>query len=257
MTKTIVVGVALALAALLADPAAAVPTEVTVRILSKGAKFVGTSMGGVLVTIRDAETGELLARGTAEGSTGDTTRIMKEAHERGAILSTKGAAAFTATLDIATPRLIEVAAFGPLAQRQSANRISATQWIVPGKHVTGGDGLLLVLPGFVVDVLDPPAHLKLTGTPQRVTLRANVTMMCGCPIKPGGLWDADAYEVKALIKRNGASYGEIALAYAGSASQFAGELTLEEPGVYEAIVYAYDPANGNTGLDRVTFIVGK
>jgi hypothetical protein len=257
MTKTIVAVAALALGALVADPAATAPTEVTVRVISKGAKFVGTSMGGVLVTIRDDDTGELLAKGITQGSTGDTARIMTEAHEPGAVLSTEGAAAFTATLEIAAPRLVEVTAFGPLGQRQSANRVSATQWIVPGKHLSGGDGLLLTLPGFVVDVLDPPAHIKLTGTPQRVTLRANVTMMCGCPIKPGGLWDADAYEVEALIERNGEPYGETALAYAGSASQFSGELTLDEPGVYEAIVYAYDPANGNTGLDAVTFIVGK
>jgi hypothetical protein len=30
---------------------------------------------------------------------------------------------------------------------------------------------------------------------------------------------------------------------------------VEEAGVYEAIVYAYDPANGNTGVDSVTFSV--
>lgn len=257
MTKTIVAAVALALGALIAGPAAAAPTEVTVRVISKGGKFVGTSMGGVLVTIRDADTGELLAKGTTEGSTGDTARIMTEARAPAAVLSTEGAAAFTATLEIAAPRLIEVTAFGPLGQRQSANRVSATQWIVPGKHVTGGDGLLLTLPGFVVDVLDPPAHVKLTGAPQSVTLRANVTMMCGCPVTPGGLWDADAYEVKALIARDGEPYGETALAYAGSASQFAGELALDEPGAYEAVVYAYDPANGNTGLDAVTFVVAK
>ena len=34
------------------------PTDITVRVLSKDAKFVGTSMGGVRITLRDAETGE-------------------------------------------------------------------------------------------------------------------------------------------------------------------------------------------------------
>jgi hypothetical protein len=33
----------------------AVPTEITVRVLAKDAKFIGSSMGGVRVTITDAE----------------------------------------------------------------------------------------------------------------------------------------------------------------------------------------------------------
>jgi len=238
-------------------PASAEPTRITVRVISKGAKFVGTSMGGVRIVIRDADTGALLASGVTRGGTGDTKRIMVAPRKEGDVLSTKGAAQYTATLDIDTPRRIEVVALGPLGQRQAANRVSATQWIVPGRHVTGGDGLLLVLPGFVVDVLAPPAHVKLKGTPKRITLRANVTMMCGCPIVPGGLWDANRYEVKALIRRNGAPAGSVALAYAGSTSQFAGVLTVETPGTYEAVVYAYDPSNGNTGLDRTTFVVAK
>jgi hypothetical protein len=35
----------------------------------------------------------------------------------------------------------------------------------------------------------------------RIDVRANVMMMCGCPIEPGGLWDANAFEVAALIKK--------------------------------------------------------
>ncbi len=30
-------------------------------------------------------------------------------------------------------------------------------------------------------------------------------------------------------------------------------ITLEGKGVYELSVYVYNPANGNTGLDKVTF----
>lgn len=240
-------------------PAAAVaaPTEVTVRVLAKGAKFVGTSMGGALVTIRDADGGRLLAQGVTRGGTGDTKRIMKDARRPGAALATKGAAAFAAVLDIEAPTLVEITAFGPLAQRQSAGRVSATQWIVPGKHVTAGDAVLLELPGLVVDVLDPPAAVKLKGTPRKVTLRANVVLMCGCPVTPGGLWDADRLEVAALVRRNGVPAGEVPLRYAGEASQFAGEIEVDRAGAYEAVVYAFDPANGNTGVDRVTFSVAK
>lgn len=255
-TSKALFGALLALA-LLVPPAAAEPTRVTVRVISKGAKFVGTSMGGVRIVIRDADSGALLASGVTRGGTGDTKRIMVAERKPGGVLSTKGAARFVASIDIDEPRRIEVVALGPLAQRQSANRVSATQWVVPGRHITGGDGFLLVLPGFVVDVLAPPAHVKLKGTPRRITLRANVTMMCGCPIKPGGIWDADRYEVKALIRRNGTPVGSVALSYAGSTSQFSGDVTVDAPGTYEAVVYAYDPTNGNTGLDRTTFVVAQ
>lgn len=61
--------------------------------------------------------------------------------------------------------------------------------------------------------------------------------------------------MKALLRHDGEPAGEVTLHYAGTVSQFEGTVTADAPGVWEAIVYAYDPANGNTGLDAVTFIV--
>lgn len=235
--------------------ASATPTHVTVRVISKDAKFIGTSMGGMLITLRDAQTSELLTQGVTAGGTGDTKRIMTKDRRRGEALSTDDVAKFTSTLDLTEPRLVEVTAFGPLAQRQSAVSVSATQWLVPGKHVTGGDGWVLEVPGMVVDVLAPPAHLKITQVPARIEVNANVTMMCGCPIEPDGIWDAKRLEVKGLLKRNGETAGELAMAYAGTTSQFSGALTVNQPGAYDIIVYAYDVANGNTGLDRTSFVV--
>lgn len=233
----------------------ATPTHLTVRVKSKDAKFVGTGMGGVLITVKDARTGEVLASGRTAGDTGDTDRMMKTPLTRGVPLSDTTAAQFTTTLELAEPRLLKVTAYGPLANLQAANRVSATQWIVPGKHITAGDAWLIELPGFVVDVLAPPTHVKFKGTPQTVQLAANVMMMCGCPITPGGVWDATKYEVKALLKKDGSQIGDLTLQYAGTTSQFAGAWTVQEAGIYEAVVYAYDPANGNTGVDSVTFVV--
>lgn len=238
-----------------AAPAAAEETRVTVRVLSRGAKFVGSSMGGVRVTIADADTGQLLATGSTVGSTGDTERIMKTSHPRGAALSTPGSAAFTTALDLDAPRRLRVTASGPLAQLQAANEVSLTQWILPGKHLDGGDGLLLELPGFVLDLASPPAHLQLKGVPQTVELAANLVMMCGCPSSPGGLWNSDGWQVAATIERDGVRVAEVPLVYAGTSSQFAATWTAGEPGTYQVIAWAYDPANGNTGLDRTTFVV--
>jgi len=250
-------GFAIALLAMLAPAGAAFaePTDVSVRVISKGAKFVGSSMGGVAITLRDAGTGEILARGATSGGTGSTQKIMKDSHPRGAPVSTEGSAKFTATLDLQTPRLVKVEAYGPLSQRQSAVTVTSTQWVVPGKHVTGGDAWLLELPGFVVDVVAPQTPLKAGGAPRTLTLTANVFMMCGCPIEPGGLWDADDYEVAAMLMRDGETVRTVPLRYAGTVSQFEAEIEIGEPGAYEAIVYAYDPANGSTGLDRATFSI--
>lgn len=238
-------------------PASAEPTDIVVRVLGKDSKFVGTSMGGMRIILRDAHTGEILATGVTQGGTGDTKRIMHEDRGARAQLSDDSAAKFTATLDLDEPRLIEVEAYGPLAQPQAATRVLSSQWVIPGRGISGGDGWILHLPGLVVDVLGPPAHVKLPAKTPSVPLSANVPMMCGCPIEPQGLWDADTIEVKAIVKRDGKRIGEVRLAYAGTTSQFAGSVPVEAPGAYEVIVYAHDQKTGNTGLDRTTFIASE
>jgi hypothetical protein len=241
--------------ALSSGTAFAEPTHIVVRVLSKDAKFVGTPTGGARITIRDADTGELLADGVTTGGTGDTRRLMNEPHARGQALSTPDAARFETTLDLDAPRRLQIEAFGPLAQRQSANRASVTTWVVPGKSLDQNDGVLLELPGFAVDVLDPPVHSRRKGLPAVFPLRANVVMMCGCPVQPDGLWDANRYQVKALLRRDGQPAGEVELHYAGTVSQFEAQLTVREAGTWQATVYAYDPSTGNTGVDTTTFVV--
>lgn len=248
----------LSLAALTAPAiASAEQTEITVRVLAKDSKFVGTSMGGMRIILRDAHTGEILATGVTQGGTGNTKLIMHEDRGRRAQLADESAAKFTATLDLDEPRLIEAEAYGPLGQPQAATRVLSTQWVVPGRGISGGDGWVLDLPGLVVDVLAPPAHIRLPPKTTVIDLRANVVMMCGCPIEPKGLWDADKLEVKAIVNRNGERVADLDLAYAGETSQFATKVPVDAPGDYEVIVYAHDPSNGNTGLDRTTFIAAE
>lgn len=165
----------LLLALSVAAPAFSEETAVTVRVLSRDAKFIGSSMGGARVTLRDAETGELLAEGVTAGSTGDTSKLMGTPRERGATLASPGAAAYEATLDLDRPTLVEITAFGPLAQRQSAVSASTTRWILPGKSLTGGDGVVLELAGFALDVIAPPAHSIVAG--QEVEVLFNLVML--------------------------------------------------------------------------------
>jgi len=229
----------------LAGPLQAEPTDITVRVLARDAKFIGTSMGGVRVTISDAETGEVLAEGLTEGETGSTGRIMETPRGRGQPLATKGSAAFRATVDLDRPRRVEVSAEGPLEFPGSANRVSASQWLVPGRHLTGGDGWVLEMPGLVVNLHDLPQTV-VSG--QALELRATVEMMCGCALTPGGTWDAGEFTVRAEAVRNRTVAGETVLEYAGEESEFAGRLVLEEPGIWEIRVWAWQERTGNTGV---------
>ncbi len=228
------------------------PTEIVVRVISRDAKFVGTSMGGVSVTLRDAQTGEVIAEGVTQGGTGDTNQIMQAAGRR-AELASADAASFQATLDIDRPRLIEVDAFGPLAQRQAAVRVTSQQWILPGRHVRDGNGWIVELPGFVVDIIDSPAQNSAGAG--AVELRANIVMMCGCPTQPGGLWDANRYELRALVRRDGVDIAAVPLTYAGAPSAYIARIETQSPGSYDVLVTAYDAATGNTGVDRTTFTI--
>ncbi|MCF8104452.1 MAG: hypothetical protein K9K64_03120 [Desulfohalobiaceae bacterium] len=233
------------------------PTDIKVYVKAKGSKFIGSSMGGARVVLTDAMTGRILDEGKTAGGTGDTKRSMKTPLRSTQPLSSQDAAHYTATIDLEEPTLIRIEAYGPLAQPQSAHSAGATQWIIPGKDITAGDAFLLVLPGMVVDILAPASSSRFeSGTP--IDVEANISMGCGCPLEPGGLWDSAAMDIKGLVSKDGQRVADIDLPYAGTPSRFQGRLEVNEPGVYEVLVYVYDSENGNTGLDRTVFrVVGQ
>ena len=154
-----------------------IATQITVKVRTKDAKFLGTSMGGALVTLRDEQTGELLSKGVTQGSTGDTEHILQTPHSRSSALSDEMTASFHAELDLEEPRLVTVTAYGPLAQRQSANQVSSSQWIIPGRHITAGDAWMVELRGFAVDISSPPAHSHYPADTEYVEVQSNVIMM--------------------------------------------------------------------------------
>lgn len=234
-----------------AHAALAEPTEIVVRVLAKDAKFIGEETGGAQITLRDADTGKVLAQGLTSGATGNTPKIMTDGHARRNALSDDKSAKFSAVLDIQKPQRITVTATGPMMPKASAITVSSTQWVLPGKPVNGGDGWVLELPGFAIDLLEPlPAMTRLGGATAKISLKAKVTMQCGCPITPGGMWDANKLQVAAMLERKGKIFPATPLAYAGQASTFGGEIAVTEPGEYTVDVYAYDPANGNTGVAK-------
>jgi len=233
--------------------AAAEPTDLVIRVISEGGKFVGTSMGGAEIIVRDVRSGEVLVHGRTAGSTGDTARIMKGG-PRGTPLADETAAAFGTTIDIDEPRLVEVEAYGPLAQPQAAVRVTSQRWVLPGRGATQGDGWLLELPGLVVDLVEPAAHQRGTAG-AAIRLAANVALMCGCPIEPGGIWDAARYDVRASAKRDGQPAGEVSLSYGGRTGYFTGTLPVDKAGAHVITVTAVDTKTGATGVDASSILI--
>lgn len=245
-----------------------ISTQIDVRVIAKDGKYLGNDIGGALVTIHDVQTGELLAHGGTNGGSG-VANLMEIPLPRYAVLPVDQASVFTAKLDLDEPTLIRVTAYGPQAAQQSANTVSQTQWVYPGKDITGGakgGGLLLEIPGLVVQILNPPTHYLPQTAPDHIEIRANVTMMCGCPIGVGHPpWHPSQFEVKAVIKQGTTIATEVLLEYDpdapfGVPSQFAGKWPVppnntDQPAIYEIVVFAFQEKNGNTGVDRATVII--
>ena len=230
---------------------AAVPTRVMVRAVSQDAKILQDPVGGARITIRDAETGEVLAEGLQEGSSGDTDLIMHAPRERGtSIYDTPNAAGFLATLHLDRPTRVEVEAEGPLAYPQAVQRATATTLLVPGRDVVG-DGLVLTIHGFIVEVLSPADSAQTPVVGDTLDVRARVRMACGCPTEPGGLWDSDRYTIIARLVRDSEVLGEAPLSFSGEQSIYEGVLPLpDEDGPYQLQVLASDAERVNFGMDQ-------
>lgn len=234
-----------------------VPTRLVVRAVAHDAKVIGSGVGGARITIRDAASGEVLARGIQEGGTGDTERIMRQPVGRGeAVYALGDAAAFEATLELAAPRRIEVVAEGPLdAPSASRERASKTLWLWPGRHLTG-QGVVLELHGFYVEIL-APADGSGVAAGDTLDVAARVRMMCGCPTQPGGLWDADRYEMSARLLRDGSVVRSVPLRYAGQSSRYRAALPVPEAGAYRLELLVADTARANVGRAVTTLRAGE
>lgn len=238
-----------ALLALTAGSALAEPTHVMVRGQALDAKFIGDHMGGIEVTLTDPK-GHILARGLAKGGTGDTSRIMKAPLVRGQAITDGATSGFEAVLDLDQPTLVTATARGPMGKPASAITVTSQMWILPGRNITG-DGWVLTFPGLVIE---PRIEVKSGG---EVALAAHVSLMCGCPIEPGGLWDAARYSIEAQLLKGDQIIAAAPLAYAGKTSEFAGTLTGTAPGHYRLRLVARDSGSANTGVVEQKLTVPK
>ncbi len=157
-------------------PRAVMSTTLRVRIVSCDAKVIGSLVGGCRITVRDVGSGEILARGEHLGGSGDTQAIMKTPRQRGAVVfDTPGTAHFEARFNITEPTLVEVRAEGPLACPHAIQSVTKTTWLIPEEDVRG-EGLVMELNGFIVDILEPHGADVLRSA-HHVRLEAGVRLL--------------------------------------------------------------------------------
>lgn len=229
-------------------------TPITVRVIAHDAKLIGTSMGGVDIIIRDQSTGELLASGPTTGGTGNTYLLVLNDKSRYREISTPGSAAFQTILELVKPVYAEIQAIFHTAYSGHPITMTQTQWLIPGKEMTG-DGIILDMPGFAMRIQHPLPHQTISLTDEDgARIELFMIMLCGCPISPGGTWDSDPMEVEALIYEGNEFIRSIPFANEET-NQFSADLSGLKSGSYEVYVSAYDPRSKNTGVEKINVTV--
>lgn len=230
-------------------------TKVMIRAVARDAKVIGTHVGGARITVKDAATGEILAQGMQQGGTGDTDTIMKKAHTRGMnVYNSPDASGYLAVLHIDKPTVVEISAEGPLGNPQATQRTSKTMLLIPGEDVLG-EGILLEIHGFIVTAISPLPDAKVkSGSPFEV--KATITMACGCPTEPDGLWDANKIHVVARLLRDGKVQSEIPMTYAGVQNTFHADVPASGIGPLELQILSMDASSANFGMmkEAVTIV---
>jgi hypothetical protein len=233
---------------------------------------------GALVTIRgrslammwagrwsqsgDVDTGEVLASGVTRGGSGPDT-IMTAARDRSEPIPIEDgantAARFDTVLQLTHPRLVEIIASGPIGI-SGRGHSSAHAFIFPGfSYGPSGpqrvDGFLFEIPGLAVSIDKPAFHFL----PEKVDpqlpyeIRANVTMMCGCPIGTE-LWPEADFSMLAYIDHEGRR-SVVPLVFDGTNPQHAPSQLIAtnwRPGAtgsFDITVVAYQKSTGNLASD--------
>lgn len=229
-----------------------VPTRLVVHVVTHDAKLIGSAVGGVQITVREVSTDRILATGLHEGATGDTKRLMETPRARGdRLFTTSDGARFATTIPLSSATLVEVTAEGPLGYPDQMARTSKRLMLVPGRDLTG-DGLVLEMHGFIIDLLTPDSSLTVSAG-DRLTVRARVRMLCSCPTGPDALWKVN--DVRARLIRDGVVLHDVVMPYAGTTSEYGAVLPEVSAGQYTLEIVGASPDIATFGALRRTLTV--
>jgi hypothetical protein len=234
------------------------PTAILVRVVAHGAMVLGREVGGARVTITDVATKQILATGIQQGEAGDQNQIMRTPrlmHEPQ--YSSRPAAAFTTTLDLRHPTLVEIAAEGPLAYPAAAHRVTKTVLLIPGHDLTS-DGIVLHLYGYIVQIEHPKPGDALIAK-EDVKLSASVRTLSGALVRPHGDWDSRKIHIYGELMIGDQVVERLQMFYASDKGQFEAPffvpLHKEAPDGITLRVVATDVSTGNSGVGTANYSV--
>ncbi len=234
------------------------PTTILVRVVAHGSMVLGKEVGGARVTITDVATGRILATGLQQGESGDQNQIMRTPHlMEEPLYSSRASAAFAATLELAHPLQVDIAAEGPLAYPASTQRASKRVWLIPGHDLTN-DGIVLALNGYLVQIEHPPTGQPLSAKDD-VMLRASVRTLSGALVRPHGDWDSRKVHIYGELLIGDRIVERLQMFYSGEQARFEAPffvpLPKDAPDGVTLRVVAADAAGGNFGLGEAKFPV--
>ncbi len=241
----------------LALPAAAQYNEedvnIKITVRAQDGRIVGNGVGGAYVIMRDRRNGDVLAEGVTAGDSGDVKTIMS-ATARDAVLGSDTSADFEFSLAVLEPLPVTVSARAPLAQGQSEVTANHDMILIPGQDYSTGDGILITVPGFMVDIAEPAVAKTIKHDPEKTTaLRVHVAKLSGDAVgAKDGPWPADRYKVQAHIFKESVFVTSAALTYGNEPGLFSAKLKMPLPGTYRVIVSAFDPLTKESGIDSTT-----
>ncbi|HJR76532.1 MAG TPA: hypothetical protein VJ805_06145 [Nitrospiraceae bacterium] len=234
------------------------PTRILVRVVAHGAMVLGREVGGARVTITDVATGEVLATGIQQGETGDQNQIMRTPHlMEEPRYSSRPAAFFSTTLDLAKPTLVEITAEGPLAYPASAQRASERVLLIPGHDITN-DGIVIHLYGYLIQIDQPKPGESLIAK-EDVMLRASVRTLSGSLVRPHGDWDSRKIHIYGELLIGDRVVERLQMFYSGDKALFEAPFFVppakDAPDGITVRVIAADSAAGNFGIGTAKYPV--
>ncbi len=234
------------------------PTKVIVRVVAHGAMVLGREVGGARITITDVATGSILATGLQQGEAGDQNQIMRTPHMmEEPIYSSRPSAAYTITLQLQKPTVVEISAEGPLAYPASSQRTSKTILLIPGEDLTN-DGIVLHLYGYLIHIERPTPREPLIAKDD-VKLRASVKTLSGSLVRPHGDWDSRKIRIYGEVLIGDRIIERLQMFYDERSRTFEAPFFVPPSGdIPYGItlrVIATDLATGNSGMDQANYPV--
>jgi hypothetical protein len=183
-----------------------------------------------------------------------TPHLMEEP-----VYSARPAAAFTTTVELRKPTLVDITAEGPLGHPDAMQQASQTVLLIPGHNLTH-DGIVLHLYGYIVQIEHPASGQALMAKDD-VKLRASVRTLSGTLVRPHGDWDSRKLQIYGELLIGNRVIERLQMFYSNETGTFDAPFFVPKPdeapeGIVLRVV-ATDLATGNSGVGRADFAVSQ